>query len=181
MVINVQKQAGSKPDPLSFCRILSHIIARRRPGFGKRLCVDAGCHPKPETGPTSLQTPFRKPRNGLASLQGRFQDGFHIFASLQRRFRIGGTELVDGALPKLILQTDFLDAPTHGGEVLVVRRVRSSGSRAIAGRPRDGDDVNLNRDVHNDCVLLMILEVNCVFFFNYCTFLASASFVQFHF
>ena len=27
------------------------------------------------------------------------------------------------------------------------------------GRPRDGDDINLNRDVYNDCVLLMILEL----------------------
>ena len=79
---------------LSFRRIPPRIIARRRPGFGNRLCDDAGCRPKPEIGPASLQRPFRKPKNGLASLQGRFRDGFHIFASLQRRFRLGGDHLV---------------------------------------------------------------------------------------
>ena len=92
--------------------------------------------------------------NGLASLQGRFRDGFHIFASLQRRFLLGGAELVDGTLPELVLQADFLGALAHADEALVVRRVRSTGSRAIAGRPRDGDDINLNRDVHSYMDLL---------------------------
>lgn len=65
----------------------------------------------------------------------------------------GLAELVDGALPEFILQTDFLGALAHGDEVLIMRRV---------GRQRDGDDINLNRDVHNDYVLLMTLEVNCL-------------------
>ena len=46
----------------------------------------------------------------------------------------------------LLIQSYFLGALAHGGEVLVVRRV---------GRPRDGIDVNLHRDVHN-CTILLV-------------------------
>lgn len=99
-------------------------------------------------GPASLQMSFQKPKNGLASLQGRFRDGFRIFASLQRHFRLGGAELVDGVLPELILQSDFLDAPTHGGEVLVVRRV---------GRAGDADGFDLQRYLQNDGIKMNYL------------------------
>ena len=63
----------------------------------------------------------------------------------------GLAELVGGALPEVVLEADFLGALAHGGEVLVVRRVRSSGSRAIAGRPRDGGLACLLWNVHGCC------------------------------
>ena len=56
-------------------------------------------------------------------------------------------ELLDGALPELVLQADFLGALAHRIEVLVMRRVR---------RPRDGDLVDLHCYFHNLKNLLMI-------------------------
>jgi len=53
----------------------------------------------------------------------------------------GLAELLDGFAPELVVELDFLGALAHGGEVLVVRRV---------GRPRDGIDVNLHRDVQHN-------------------------------
>ena len=68
-------------------------------------------------------------------------------------FVVGGAELVDSPLPQFVLQTYFLGALAHGGEVLVVRRI---------GRPRDGDGVNPNGYV---CCCIAIW---CSYFLFFC-------------
>lgn len=49
---------------------------------------------------------------------------------------VGLTELLDGAVPEVVVELDFIGALAHGGEVLVMRRV---------GRTRDADNFNLVR------------------------------------
>ena len=60
------------------------------------------------------------------------------------------------AVPEFVVDGQVGGALAEGGHVLVVGRVRSSGSRAKAGRAADGDGFNLLRDLHNDMGLLVI-------------------------
>ena len=60
------------------------------------------------------------------------------------------------AAPELVVDGQLGGALAEGGHVLVMGRVRSSGSRAKAGRARDADGFNLLRDLHNDMGLLVI-------------------------
>ena len=63
------------------------------------------------------------------------------------------------AAPELVVDGQLGGALAEGGHVLVMGRVRSSGSRAISGRAADGDVGNLCCEVHNVFVLLVRLEV----------------------